>query len=349
MTGNASCAPGGDALSASWNEMPLAEAEAVAAEVYGITGTARRLSSERDETFLFSAADGAHYTLKIANPVEEPEALAFQDGALLHLERHAPAVPVPRLVPTLAGGTSHALATAEGPRVVRLLTFLAGELQYRTPPSPRQSGHVGRALAGLGLGLEGYDGRPPAGKLMWDISHTLDLARVVGDVAPERRARVEGVLDEFARAWPRFAALERRQIIHNDFNPHNVVVDPAAPDEVTGIIDFGDMVRAPLVNDLAVAISYHLATEDWAERAGAFLEGYAAARPLLAPEAALLPTLIRARLAMTIIIAEWRSARFPDNRAYIMRNHASAWAGLRHVLDLTPAGLARLAPNLAKA
>lgn len=349
MTGHASCAPGGDALSATWSEMPLAEAEAMVAEVYGLAGAARRLSSERDETFLFSAADGARYTLKIANPAEDPAALAFQDGALLHLEHHAPAVPVPRLVPTRAGGASHRLATAEGPRVVRLLTFLAGELQYRTPPSPGQSRNVGRALAELGLGLEGYDGRPPAGKLMWDISYTLDLAEVVADVAPERRPQVEGVLAEFARALPQIAALERRQIIHNDFNPHNVVVDPAAPEQVAGIIDFGDMVRAPLVNDLAVAISYHLATDDWTERAGAFLQGYAAARKLLAAEAALLPTLMRARLAMSIIIAEWRSARFPENRAYIMRNHASAWAGLCHVSDLTPAGLARLAPNLAKA
>ena len=339
----------GDAMSATWSETALPAAAALVAEVYGLAGTARRLSSERDETFLFTAGDGARYTLKIANPAEEPAALAFQDGALLHLERHAPAVPVPRLVRTLAGGESHALATAEGPRIVRLLTFLSGEMQYRTPPSPAQSRAVGRALGELDLGLSGYDGRPPAGKLMWDISHTLDLAGVVGEVAPERRGRVEAVLAEFDRMRPAFEALSRRQIIHNDFNPHNIVVDPERPERVTGIIDFGDMVRAPLVNDLAVGLSYHLPAEDWAERAGAFLDGYRSARALLPEEAALLPALVRARLAMSVIVAEWRSARFPENRAYIMRNHAAAWAGLRNVSDLTPAGLTRLAPHLAEA
>lgn len=339
----------GDAMSASWSETSLAGAAAAVAAVYGIEGTAKRLSSERDETFLFSAADGARYTLKIANPAEDPAALDFQDGALLHLERHAPAVPVPRIVPTRGGGHSHALATVDGPRIVRLLTFLPGELQYRTPPALAQSRAVGRALAALGLGLSGYDGQPPAGKLMWDISHTLDLAAVVDHVAPERRGQAEAVLAEFERTLPAIAALERRQIIHNDFNPHNILVDPAAPDSVVGIIDFGDMVRAPMVNDLAVGLSYHLATEDWAARAGAYLEGFLSARPLLEPELAVLPVLVRARLAMSIIVAEWRSARFPENRAYIMRNHAAAWAGLRNIADLTAAGLKRLAPNPAEA
>lgn len=345
----ASYGSGGDAMSAAFSKTELSAAAALAGEVYGIAGEAARLSSERDETFLFTAADGTRYTLKIANPAEDPAALAFQDGALLHLAGHAPSVPVPRLVPTRAGATSHRLATGEGPRIVRLLTFLPGELQYRTPSSTAQSRHIGRALGELDLGLSGYAGRPPAGKLMWDISHTLDLAAVVDSVAPERQARVEAALEEFLRMLPAFSALERRQIIHNDFNPHNILVDPAAPERVAGIIDFGDMVEAPLVNDLAVAISYHLFTPDWAERAGAFLEGYLSARPLLPAEAAMLPTLIRARLAMSIIIAEWRSARFPENRSYIMRNHAAAWAGLHNISDLTPAGLKRLAPHLAEA
>ena len=336
-------------MSATWSKISLADAEAAVAEVYGARGRIRRLSSERDETFLFTRADGMDFVLKIANPAEDPAALEFQDGALLHLASAAPAVPVPRLVLTGEGAPSHTLSTADGPRIMRLLTFLAGELQYRTPASEAQSRNVGRALAELGFGLEGYQGRPPAGKLMWDISHTLDLAAVVGHVAPEHRTRVEAVLAECERAQPAIRGLRRRQIIHNDFNPHNILLDPSAPAEVVGIIDFGDMVHAPLVNDLAVALSYHLATENWAARSRAILEGFLSARPLEPDEIGLLPLLARCRLAMSIIIAEWRSALFPDNRDYIMRNHANAWRGLRNISDLTPAGLKRLVPNLSEA
>lgn len=338
-----------DSMSATWSPTSIADAEAAVADVYGLHGAVKRLSSERDETFLFTRADGTDFVLKIANPAEDPVALEFQDGALLHLAVAAPAVPVPRLVPTTSGEPSHTLATADGPRIMRLLTFLRGELQYRTPVSEAQSRNVGRALAELGLGLEDYDGQPPAGKLMWDISHTLDLAAVVDHVAPERRAQAAAVLDEFERSLPAINRLRRRQIIHNDFNPHNILLDPAAPTAVVGIIDFGDMVRAPLINDLAVAVSYHMATENWAARTRAFLEGFLSARTLEADEIELLPLLARSRLAMSVIIAEWRSALFPENRDYIMRNHATSWRGLQNISDLTPAELKQLVPNLSEA
>ncbi|GAK72579.1 hypothetical protein RRU01S_26_01070 [Agrobacterium rubi TR3 = NBRC 13261] len=338
-----------DSMLATWRVTAHAEAEAAVRHVYGLVGSVKRLSSERDETFLFTCEDGAEFVLKIANPAEDPAALDFQDGALLHLASSAPSVPVPRLVLTSNGERSHTLEAEDGPRVMRFLTFLRGELQYRTQSCEAQSRNVGRALAELGVGLEDYAGRPPAGKLMWDISHTLDLVGVIEYVAPERRGRVEAILDEFERATPAITALTRRQIIHNDFNPHNILLNPERQTEVAGIIDFGDMVHAPLVNDLAVALSYHVATDNWAARVGAFLEGYLSARTLQPDELELLPVLTRARLAMSIIIAEWRSARVPDNASYIMRNHASAWQGILNISDVTPAQLKTLVPNLSEA
>lgn len=338
-----------DAMSATWSVTSLGEAQALVREIYGLEGVAKPLNSERDETFLFTAHDGAEFVLKIANRAEDPAALAFQDGALLHLQAEAPAVPVPRLVFTRDAKASHTRDMAEGPRIIRLLTFLRGELQYRTPGTEVQSRNVGKALAELGLGLRDYAGRPPAGKLMWDISHTLDLAEILTHVAPQRRSQVESVLREFERAKPAIDQLTRRQIIHNDFNPHNILLDPIHTEQVAGIIDFGDMVHAPLVNDLAVALSYHLATENWAARTRAFLEGFQSRRPLEAAELELVPVLSKARLAMSIIVAEWRSAHFPENRDYIMRNHASAWQGLLNVQNLTPAGLKMLVPNIFEA
>ena len=43
----------------------------------------------------------------------------------------------------------------------------------------------------------------------------------------------------------------RGQIIHGDVHPYNVLV--GAGGQVTGIIDFGDMVHGPLILDLANA------------------------------------------------------------------------------------------------
>jgi Ser/Thr protein kinase RdoA (MazF antagonist) len=43
------------------------------------------------------------------------------------------------------------------------------------------------------------------------------------------------------------------QPVHNDLNPHNVVVDPETQAVVAGIIDFGDLTCTARVNDLAIA------------------------------------------------------------------------------------------------
>lgn len=323
-----------DAFTIRWKPTGPEDASAIAARLYGITGPASRMSSERDDTFRIDAG-GARYTLKIANPAEDPRALDFQDGALLHLEMRCPEVPVPRLVRTLDGAVQGRLAD-EGspPRIVRMLTFLDGALLHAVPASIGQSGAIGAALGALDCGLADYSGTPPAGSLLWDMSHAADLRRLVTHVGPDLRSDVAAIFDEFAdRVLPATDSLPR-QIIHNDFNPHNIVVDPADPARVTGIIDFGDMVFAPRIFDVAVAASYHLRHPDWRDHLAALMGAYGAKNRLTAPELDLLPLLLKTRMAMTITISEWRAADRPAEAAYIRRNHPLAVAGLKHLSSI---------------
>jgi hydroxylysine kinase len=63
------------------------------------------------------------------------------------------------------------------------------------------------------------------------------------------------VVDQFKYVClPRLPPLESC-LIHNDANDHNVVLDASAS-RVLGIIDFGDMVYAPRIVELAVTITY---------------------------------------------------------------------------------------------
>lgn len=302
---------------------------------YGIKGTYKRFPSERDETFLVCSEGGQKFTLKIANPAENSTRIEFQTNALLHIAGVLPQVPVPRVVPHLNGGHCYSMATGDETRIVRLLTYLDGEQQYRTPSSTVQSYNLGKSLATLGQALRSFRGRLPEGKLLWDISHTLDLAELVKFVALERQTAVVAVLEDFATAFPAASAGLRRQIIHNDFNPHNVLVKADNPAEIVGIIDFGDMVYAPLVNDLAIAFSYHLGDTDWANFTGAIIRGFNSVEPLTALEKQVLPVLIKARLAMTVIITEWRASSLPENSAYILRNNPAAWMGLQRLSQLS--------------
>ncbi len=56
--------------------------------------------------------------------------------------------------------------------------------------------------------------------------------------------------------------------------------------------------------------------------------------PLTAAELNLLPDLILGRVVARIIISEWRAERFPENRAYVLRNTPRAREHLHRLLSI---------------
>jgi Ser/Thr protein kinase RdoA (MazF antagonist) len=118
-------------------------------------------------------------------------------------------------------------------------------------------------------------------------------------------------------------------VVHNDFNPHNVLVNAPEATYPIGLIDFGDMVHTPIVCDLAVACSYQIGEgADPLREMCALVAGYSGKLPLEHEEVSLLPTLIRLRHATTLAIGASRAQRYPDNAAYILRNAATSLRGL---------------------
>jgi len=74
-----------------------------------------------------------------------------------------------------------------------------------------------------------------------------------------------------------------------------------------------------------------------------FMQGYQPTNPLSLPELRWLPLLAAVRCAMTLCITERRAQIFPENRSYILRNHAVASAGLRALMTFgLPAAAERL-------
>jgi Ser/Thr protein kinase RdoA (MazF antagonist) len=96
---------------------------------------------------------------------------------------------------------------------------------------------------------------------------------------------------------------------------------------VSGILDFGDAIRAPRIVDVAVAASYQI-TSDVNPTAGAIdlIVGYHQIEPLLPDELSVLYDLILMRLILRIVITEWRASLFPADRPHIVRNIVKTWA-----------------------
>jgi hydroxylysine kinase len=302
---------------------------------WGIRGTLTPLTSERDQNHRLDTATQS-FTLKLANPAEPPELTDFQTLALLHVARTAPDLPTPRILPAKDGRTI--IPTPDG--ALRLLSWCPGTPLAHLPRSPELASAIGTALARLDAALALFDHPAADHVLLWDIRNTPRLAPLLPALPDDLRPLATAFVARFETTIA--PALNRlpRQVIHGDFNPHNLLASPDRPDQLTGILDFGDMVLSHRICDLAVAGSYLIDTTDPLVLLAPLIAACHAEAPLTADEIALLPDLLTARLITTLTISAWRAARYPGNAAYILRNAPTSRRGLAALAALAPAHLA---------
>ena len=258
-----------------------AQAEEIALRHYGVHGSAERLSAEFDDAFRLVAGGFVLVCQGLpdrrAGGDDHPPAgaaVSFQTAVLLHLAAAAPGLPVQRVVPALDGRPEVSVAGNGHHRLVRMTSWLDGELLSQADSSAALRRDLGATLARLSVALRGF-GHPDARRThRWDLQH-LDrlrgpLADLPGDgVLPEVAARLGAGLPSGVRAGlddyldrfesvlrPRLAGVPV-QVIHTDFHGENLLCDGA---RITGILDFGDALTGPVAMDVAVAACYQLAS-----------------------------------------------------------------------------------------
>ena len=308
----------------------------VLTRTFGLRGTIRRLESEVDETFRIDTTAGPPFLVKLAQAGESEEAVSFQTGMLRHLQLAAPALPVPRLRPAVDGAPF--LVPQAGPlagRIIRVISFLPGDALRTVPSTRRLRQQIGRNLAILGRALRGYDHPAAHRPLVWDIQHLTSLRPLADAVdPPDRRQLVLGEIGRFEDSTGPALSKLRAQVVHNDFNPDNILVGPDRV-SVSGILDFGDATYTPLVDDVAVMAAYQLGDgPDPTAPAIDAIAGYHAVTELSADELGLLPRLIIARMIARVIVPEWRAKQEPANQRYLLRSTADAWTQLNRLLAL---------------
>lgn len=320
-------------LTAAPAPVPLHWASGMLQAHWGLGGTLAPLSGERDANFRVDADDGTRWLFKAAHPIEPPEVTDYQTQALAHLARQAPMLPVQRLRPTQAGALSLRLGAPDGrPRVLRLISWLDGLPAPQAPRSAALRDDVARMQARLHRALATLRHPAQARQLPWDLQRAEAMDSLL-DAVPDaaRRAMARAVLRRHVDQVRGALARLPRQAIHNDFNLYNLLVDPAQPQRVSGVLDFGDMLAAPRIADVAVAASYQLDDRDGQASLASVLQfarAYHAESPLGAAELDLLWPLVQARLVMVVAISGWRAQRQPAQAAYLLRNNAISWQRL---------------------
>jgi 4-aminobutyrate aminotransferase-like enzyme/Ser/Thr protein kinase RdoA (MazF antagonist) len=268
----------------------------IAREHFGLDTEPAPLPGELDRNF----ALGGH-VLKLHAPGTDPAWLDLQDAAMEHVAERA-GVPTPR--PVRGRDSAARVTTAEG--IARVLTWVPGT-QWADAPAPGTEtlASLGRAVAFLDAALADFEHAALDRPLAWNMLHAAALREGPADRADAVLARFEALVEPALRALP-------AQAIHNDANEHNVLVGDDGL--VSGLIDFGDLCRAPRVCGLAVACAYAMTSLAVPEREVLpVVSGYHEVAPLEPRELALLPDLVRTRLAMSMRMAERQRREQPAN------------------------------------
>jgi 4-aminobutyrate aminotransferase-like enzyme/Ser/Thr protein kinase RdoA (MazF antagonist) len=306
------------------------QAADLAARLYGVSGDARPLVSERDQNFALTDAHGAVWVLKVSNAAEDPAVVEMEVAAIEHVAGADPSLPVPRARPTVDGPLVGSVEADGRRHLVRLLPLLPGRNAEPRELSAGQLHEIGLTTGRLSHALRGFF-HPAAGRVIeWDQKHmALLLPNAALVEEPERRELLEAALARFAqRVAPALPRL-RAQVIHNDVTLDNLLLD--ADGGVSGIIDFGDMAHTGLVLDVPATLqSLVRERTDIFDVAAAFLAGYTSVVPLERAEAELLGDLLAGRMLQTVLISVWRTRRYPDN-AYITGWEEPAWELLRQL------------------
>ena len=296
---------------------------------YGLKGTLVRIPTEKDETFRLRNGEET-YLVKVSPPDEDPVIVQLQTACMEHLEATAPELPVQRLVRSLDGEPQVLLPAPVGPfdRVLRVMRFMPGDLLANHEASAGQLQLVGSSLALVGLALQDFD-HPRADRLLlWDLKHFHRMRPLLEYVdEPHKRSLAEDIFDRFdEKVVPLLGSLTS-QVVHGDFSPFNVLVDPDRPAYVAGIIDFGDVVRTPVIFDLSVTMANLLGADPcspW-EHALHVMDGYLSIRPLPVQELEALVISAQARLLLRALITQWRASQLPQRRDYLLSHSKPDW------------------------
>ena len=316
-------------------QLTLEDAVGLAEEHYGLAASARGLPSYLDQNFLLEAG-GVRYVLKISNAAADNAVVGLQQDALLFLAERPQRDMFPRLFLTQEGARS---VMGESGHLLWMVTYVPGRPLAEVRPQTSQLLHgLGHFLGALDHELEEFSHPQAKRDFSWDLRRATALRKYIPHLGgAARRALVEQGLDSFEKDTLPLLKKLRASVIHNDANDYNVLVSGKGYDAaVSGLIDFGDMLHAPSVFEVAIAATYvMLDKRDPLGAASALIRGYHEARPLQSLEIEALPGLIKARLCGSVLASAFRSALDPENE-YARVSESPAWALLEMLTEESP-------------
>jgi 4-aminobutyrate aminotransferase-like enzyme/Ser/Thr protein kinase RdoA (MazF antagonist) len=318
-----------------------AEAERLAADLYGVTAVATNLPGEYDCNFHLRANDGRAFVLKCMHPAREESFIEMQCAALERLRERASHLPLPRVQLTMQGTQFTEITdSADQKRLVWMLSFLPGvTLEKTNPHSSEILEDIGKFLGELDAALATFSHPAVHRELKWNSSRAGWIRDQLHHIEePSRRALVEYFLSLYENEVESRRSDLRTGPIYGDANDHNVLVSPAWPQprKIGGVIDFGDMHHGWIVSEPAIAAAYALLGKDDPLGVARHLAGgFHRSFPLTEAEIATLFPLIGMRLAVSVVNSAARKKQKPRD-PYVTVTENQAWVALERLAKIHP-------------
>ncbi|MEK9610564.1 MAG: aminotransferase class III-fold pyridoxal phosphate-dependent enzyme [Alphaproteobacteria bacterium] len=304
---------------------------------YGIIADLYRLDGEFDLNVAIEVKGEVRWVLKIMRPDCCAGLVKMQIAALDHVRDADPDLPVPRIEKSAGGADSVIWPDREGKRrIVWLITALPGMpygvLQPHTSTLMEQTGGV---LARLTKALVKFEHTALERDFKW---HPLrpQWAKAHIDLVQDEANRtfIKYIFQYFESECEGILLSLGQTPIHCDGNDYNLLALPSLTGPVcSGVIDFGDMTRAPAICDLATAAAYLVLGQCRPlDMLCALVRGYHSVHPFSKAELALLYPLLLTRLAVSLVNAAMMKQKSPDD-PYVTISEAPALAFLNEARD----------------
>lgn len=272
---------------------------------YGLSGQYHPLTGEREQNVLLQEDGGDRYVVKIFRHADAPGVIDIQTQALQHIKSGLPQISVPAIRNTLTGETIFRSEFAgEGELEIRVLDYLEGRpIEAGSAPTPMLAHGAGELVGKVTKQLSRFPHRRIEAFMPWDISNGLLGNPAFWSLGDANIRRYEGAVRQgYAEMLP-LLLRQRTHLIYNDAHLGNLLRLSDHASEVSGLIDFGDLVHAPIICDVAVlALAFAENADDPVEMVASAVSGYHSSYPLAGQEVDMIFDLMIARQALSVLL-----------------------------------------------
>ncbi|MBW4362365.1 aminotransferase class III-fold pyridoxal phosphate-dependent enzyme [Flavobacterium taihuense] len=312
-----------------------AHIQQLAKEHYGLSVTAKMLNGYDELNYLLTDTNNKRFILKVSDAIQPYPFLDAQVKIIKHLSNSPLASKFQQFCINTQGEELTPIIEDGKKYYLRILSFLEGCFWVeKTNKSIELYQNLGNFMGTMDQSLQDFSHTAMHRQYTWDISRASDANDKLKYIKNHEKRRIASyfLLQFDTEVLPQIHSL-RHAYVHNDANDYNILVDET---NVTGLIDFGDMVYTALINNLAVACTYAmLANEDPLTAASLVVKGYHESYPLTTQELDLLYYLIAGRLCISVTQSAYNGSLDTNNEHHFI-TEKPAWDLLYQLIKINP-------------